>query len=131
MTISTLTPGPLEDLSHQAWFFNRQQPTQTCSYTSCQTCGGRPPHNYQIRNSERLSPGTFERKLKEIIPIRLSIVGLNKDLFSQLLAEAAHLKVDVKTDDWELITDAILAATSNVEFHFTFPQKASYMGCHF
>ncbi|PLW39290.1 hypothetical protein PCASD_05314 [Puccinia coronata f. sp. avenae] len=96
---------------------------QTCGYTSCQTCGGRPPHNYQIRDSERLSPGAFERELKEILPMRLSIVGLNKDLFSQLLAEAAHLKVDVKTDDWELITDAVLAATSDVEFHFTFLKR--------
>ncbi|PLW38669.1 hypothetical protein PCANC_16034 [Puccinia coronata f. sp. avenae] len=150
-TISTsLLPGPLEDLSHQAWFFSTaQRPSLVFAYmkhsqelhrqrssvakplvTPC-VKHGRPPHNYQIRDLERLSPGAFERKLKEILPMRLSIVGLSEDLFSQLFAKAAHLKVDVKTNNWELITDAVLAATSDVEFHFTFPQRASYISCHF
>ncbi|KAA1132444.1 hypothetical protein PGTUg99_009453 [Puccinia graminis f. sp. tritici] len=92
---------------------------QTCGYTSCQTCGGRPSHNYQVRDSERLSPGVFERELKEILPMRLSIDGLNQDLFSQLIAEAARLEVEINMKDWELITEAALAATTNVEFHFT------------
>jgi hypothetical protein len=92
---------------------------QTCGYTSCQTCGGRPSHNYQVRDSERLSAGVFERELKEILPMRLSIDGLNQDLFSQLIAEAARLEVEINMKDWELITEAVLAATSDVEFHFT------------
>ncbi|KAH9449282.1 hypothetical protein Pst134EB_020106 [Puccinia striiformis f. sp. tritici] len=92
---------------------------QTCGYTSCQTCGSRPQHNYQIRDSERLSPGAFERELKEILPMRLSLAGINEELFSQLLAEAAKLKVDVNEKDWKLINKAVLTATSDIELHFT------------
>ncbi|KAI9629115.1 hypothetical protein H4Q26_018307 [Puccinia striiformis f. sp. tritici PST-130] len=92
---------------------------QTCGYTSCQTCGSRPQHNYQIRDSERLSPGAFERELKEIRPMRLSLAGINEELFSQLLAEAAKLEVDVNEEDWKLINKAVLTATSDIELHFT------------
>ncbi|POW22441.1 hypothetical protein PSHT_01345 [Puccinia striiformis] len=92
---------------------------QTCGYTSCQTCGSRPQHNYQIRDSERLSPGAFERELKEILPMRLSLAGINEELFSQLLAEAAKLEVDVNEKDWKLINKAVLTATSDIELHFT------------
>ncbi|KAI7944694.1 hypothetical protein MJO28_010389 [Puccinia striiformis f. sp. tritici] len=92
---------------------------QTCGYTSCQTCGSRPQHNYQICDSERLSPGAFERELKEILPMRLSLAGINEELFSQLLAEAAKLEVDVNEKDWKLINKAVLTATSDIELHFT------------
>ncbi|MBW0476709.1 hypothetical protein O181_016424 [Austropuccinia psidii MF-1] len=92
---------------------------QTCGYTSCQICGGRPSHNYQIRDSERLNPGTFERELKEILPMRLSIQGFDQSLFSQLLSQAQEAEIQVNLSEWNMLKEATLSAVSNAEFHFT------------
>lgn len=90
----------------------------TCGYTSCQSCGGRPRHNYEIRSGERLSAIDFERELKEILPMRLSLQGIDESLLSSLFSHAVEREVDVNKSDWGIISTAILEAVQGVEFHF-------------
>ena len=47
-----------------------------CGSTSCVKCGGRPEHNYEpidLKAHPRLSPSTFEKDLKAILPMSLSL----------------------------------------------------------
>ncbi|KAH9824209.1 hypothetical protein DFH28DRAFT_1216462 [Melampsora americana] len=94
------------------------QSCQACGYTSCQSCGGRPRHNYETRGEERLSPATFERELKDILPMRLSLQGLDKAFLSQLSVEAKEAGIKVDAAEWSIIREAILEAVEGVEFHF-------------
>ncbi|EGG01261.1 uncharacterized protein MELLADRAFT_79036 [Melampsora larici-populina 98AG31] len=91
---------------------------QACGYTSCQSCGGRPRHNYETRNEERLNPATFERELKDILPMRLSLQGLDKSFLSQLSVQAKEAGIKVDAAEWTIIREAILEAVEGVEFHF-------------
>ncbi|KAG0146890.1 hypothetical protein CROQUDRAFT_656689 [Cronartium quercuum f. sp. fusiforme G11] len=91
---------------------------QTCTYTSCQTCGGRPRHNYEVQSSERLHPIDFERELKDILPMRLSLQGINESFLSQLCHRAVEEGIEVNMEEWDIITTAILEAIEGVEFHF-------------
>ncbi|KAI8447819.1 hypothetical protein BY996DRAFT_4592428 [Phakopsora pachyrhizi] len=92
---------------------------QTCGYTSCEICGGRPRHNYQVRVDPRVNPSEFEAELKRILPMRLSIQGLAEDLLDKLASQAESADIDVDRSDWKIIKQAIISSLPNVEFHFT------------
>ena len=82
-----------------------------CDSTSCVKCGGRPEHNYQpidLKAHPRLSPSTFEKDLKAILPMSLSVSNVTKQAINA--AATAH-DVDASTSRFEEWRAAVLRAT--------------------
>jgi len=49
-----------------------------CGTTTCESCGGRPEHEYvriDLAANPRLAPGDFEKELREVLPMRLAVAG--------------------------------------------------------
>ena len=88
-----------------------------CGSTSCVKCGGRPEHNYEpidLKVHPRLSPSTFEKDLKALLPMSLSLSNVSKQLLNKL-AEANDM--DTSSSRWTGWRDAVLrAATSELRF---------------
>lgn len=57
-----------------------------CGFTSCQTCGKRPEHNYELQKLSRLNPDAFERKLTDALLMRLHFNGVSKELLEAVVA---------------------------------------------
>lgn len=90
-----------------------------CGYRSCQDCGGRPEHAYATCQSVRVQPTEFEKRFKELLPMRLKIAGLHELSLSKVRDQAvAAGKGDIKESDWKLWSKAVLDAVNNVEFRF-------------
>ena len=88
-----------------------------CDSTSCVKCSGRPEHNYQPigLNAHPLpSPSTFEKDLKAILTMSLSVSGVTKNAVDS--AATAH-DIDASTSRLEEWRAAVLCATLK-EFRF-------------
>ena len=83
-----------------------------CESTSCVKCGGRPEHNYQpidFKPHPRPSPSTFEKDLKAILPMSLSVSGATKNTVNS--AAISH-NIDASTSRFEEWRTADLRATA-------------------
>ena len=50
-----------------------------CGHTTCQNCGGIPPHVYDLPETiPRVIPSSFRHEIRQALPMRLSIVDLHE-----------------------------------------------------
>ncbi|EEH52499.1 SNF2 super family [Micromonas pusilla CCMP1545] len=50
---------------------------EDCGHTACADCKGRPEHNYKRHDIERIAPDVFSAHLKQTLPMRVKLSGLN------------------------------------------------------
>ncbi|KAG9044522.1 hypothetical protein FS837_008029 [Tulasnella sp. UAMH 9824] len=90
---------------------------QDCGHTACTRCGGRPEHNYTVIDVEanpRMRPLAFQKEAKEILPMRVELVGVSKEKLEALKKSAG---IDIKHSVWESYKRAVSKATS-LELHY-------------
>ncbi|KAI0333863.1 hypothetical protein GY45DRAFT_1432004 [Cubamyces sp. BRFM 1775] len=93
-----------------------------CYSTSCVRCGGRPEHNFQpidLKAHPRLSPSTFERDLKAVLPMTLTISNVTKALLDKL---ANSNDIDTSSTRWTSWRAAVLRAAEQ-EIRFVEPKR--------
>lgn len=94
-----------------------------CEHSSCIKCSKKPEHDYVKDPTERFKdgidldlPATFEKLLKEHLPMRLTIDGFSKIAIAAVMATVEEKKLDLEIDSYvEAITGAF---ASEEEFHF-------------
>lgn len=85
-----------------------------CCRTSCRGCAGIPEHNYtEMILDSRLDPASFTELLKDALPMRLKLGGLENAL-EPCKINYGHL---MSEDDWRVFREAILAV-SKEEYQF-------------
>lgn len=95
-----------------------------CGYRACKSCGGRPDHHYTPCENIRVEPGEFEKRFKELLPMRVQIAGLNQEVLSAVRARAeANGKGEVTSQDWKLWSTAVLKGIKNAEFRFRYMKR--------
>ncbi|KAI0372611.1 hypothetical protein BV20DRAFT_1119632 [Pilatotrama ljubarskyi] len=93
-----------------------------CASTSCVKCGGRPEHNFlpiDLKVHPRLSPSTFEKDLKAVLPMSLTISNVSEALLDEL-AEAND--IDTSTARWTGWSAAVLRAVEK-DMRFVEPKR--------
>lgn len=95
-----------------------------CGYRACKSCGGRPDHHYSPCQNVRVEPGEFEKRFKELLPMRVQIAGLNMGVLSRIRERAeAEGKGTVIARDWELWSAAVLKGINDAEFRFRYMKR--------
>ncbi|KAI0831805.1 hypothetical protein BC628DRAFT_1311075 [Trametes gibbosa] len=93
-----------------------------CDSTSCVKCGGRPEHNFQpidLKAHPRLSPSSFEKDLKAVLPMSLAISNVSQAILDDLAEEN---EVDTSSNRWTSWRTAVLRATEK-EMRFVEPKR--------
>ncbi|WVQ80273.1 hypothetical protein IAT38_002378 [Cryptococcus sp. DSM 104549] len=97
-----------------------------CGYRACKGCGGRPEHVYAPCKHDRIEPVEFEKRFKELLPMRVQIAGLSAASLEKVKAQAVALgKGTVDTKDWKLWSQAVLAGVNDAEFRFRYLKRQS------
>jgi hypothetical protein len=95
-----------------------------CGYKACKACGGRPDHQYKPCRNVRVEPAEFERRFKELLPMRVQIAGLSSDVLGDLRTKAGEAgKGTVEEKDWKLWTEAVLSGVRDTEFRFRYLKR--------
>jgi hypothetical protein len=95
-----------------------------CGYRACKSCGGRPDHHYTPCQNVRVQPGEFEKRFKELLPMRVQIAGVTSGVLTSLRRKAEEIgKGTVTTRDWDLWSKAVLDAFSTAEFRFRYMKR--------
>ncbi|TYJ54912.1 hypothetical protein B9479_004420 [Cryptococcus floricola] len=90
-----------------------------CHYRACKSCGGRPEHVYSNCANLRVQPVEFEKRLKDLLPMRVEIAGLGTESLAKAKTKAQErAKTLVDEGDWRLWSDAVLEAVTGAEFRF-------------
>lgn len=93
-----------------------------CDSTSCVKCGGRPEHNYlpiDLKVHPRLSPSAFEKDLKAILPMSLTLTNVSEALINKL---AKANEVETSGSRWTGWRAAVLRAVEK-ELRFVEPKR--------
>ena len=93
-----------------------------CDATACVKCGGRPEHNYQpidLQAHPRLSPSTFEKDLKALLPMSLTLSDISAELLNKL---AESNEVETSSSRWARWREAVLRAVEH-ELRFVEPKR--------
>lgn len=95
-----------------------------CGYQSCKSCGGRPEHDYEPCETQRMEPTEFEKRIKNLLPMRVKIAGLDQTSLSAAREAAKNSGGGtVKPADWELWHSAVIEAVDNAEFRFRYLKR--------
>ncbi|GAA6003370.1 hypothetical protein JCM10207_000301 [Rhodosporidiobolus poonsookiae] len=101
-----------------------QHPIQTCEgcgHSTCSKHAGKPVHRFPdtaAMDVEREQPASFEADLKEILPMRLTLRGFDKDKLEALVAPAEEKGANFDEDVVERYFDLVSSAIVGAEFHF-------------
>ena len=88
-----------------------------CNFTSCLKCGQKPTHDYvSLAEYQRLHPSNFEKQLKQALPMRLAVDGINDELLEYLRATKDGAAITTKS--WDMWTEAVRKASSGDELRF-------------
>jgi len=93
-----------------------------CGSSSCKKCAGRPEHNFEpldVKQVPRLSPSTFVRGLKSILPMCISLTGVTKELLDSLRKTSG---VTIPEKRWNSWCSSVLRATAS-ELRFVEPKR--------
>ncbi|TGZ83578.1 hypothetical protein EX30DRAFT_327192 [Ascodesmis nigricans] len=104
-----------------------------CGYTVCNKCGGRPSHAFQqsedpedpskipeveeYKAKNRLSPLSFEHKLKSFLPMRLQLSKVSQEDLDRVRTSDGDFSDMITEKDWKLWSKLALSAL-NGEFRF-------------
>ncbi|WVW81897.1 hypothetical protein I302_103896 [Kwoniella bestiolae CBS 10118] len=95
-----------------------------CGYRACKACGGRPDHQYTACQNIRVEPTEFEKRFKELLPMRVKIAGLTDSSLSIVREKAKKLgKGTVDEKDWKLWTRAVVEGVEDAEFRFRYLKR--------
>lgn len=95
-----------------------------CGYLSCKSCGGRPDHEYELLEEQRLGTGAFEKLVKELLPMRVNLAGITVQSLAAVREKAVKDgKGIVKASDWDLWSNAVLETVTDAEFRFRFLKR--------
>ncbi|WVF65980.1 hypothetical protein IAT40_000718 [Kwoniella sp. CBS 6097] len=95
-----------------------------CGYKACKSCGGRPDHHYIACQNVRVEPAEFEKKFKELLPMRVKIAGISERSLSNVRQQAINSgKGTVTEKDWKLWSEAVLEGTQDAEFRFRYLKR--------
>ena len=95
-----------------------------CGYRACKPCGGRPDHQYEPCRNVRIEPTEFEKRFKELLPMRVQIAGLTLDSLTALREKADEMgKGTVDEKDWTLWRDAVVGGVEDAEFRFRYLKR--------
>ncbi|BGP05622.1 hypothetical protein JCM10049v2_001428 [Rhodotorula toruloides] len=91
---------------------------QGCGHSSCEAHKGKPEHRYVAETVERESPAKFAADLRDLLPMRFTVPGFEREAMAKLVEEAE--KKGAKTDKAvvERYLDVIDDALKGAEFHF-------------
>ncbi|GAA5978213.1 hypothetical protein JCM5350_002229 [Sporobolomyces pararoseus] len=90
-----------------------------CGHSACSAHQGKPKHVYEAVETERLLPDAFEAKLKSILPMRLTVPGLNDANLRKLVEEVKEKGVEVDNKLAKQYLKSIVPALENAEYHFS------------
>jgi hypothetical protein len=91
---------------------------------SCKSCGGRPDHEYELLEEQRLGTGAFEKLVKELLPMRVNLAGITVQSLAAVREKAVKDgKGIVKASDWDLWSNAVLETVTDAEFRFRFLKR--------
>lgn len=97
---------------------------EACGYRACRSCGGRPDHQYRPCKNVRLEPTEFEKRFKELLPMRVQVAGLDDQSLSSLRQVAASMgKGRVEDRDWTLWSKAVIRGVHDAEFRFRYLKR--------
>ncbi|ORX34744.1 hypothetical protein BD324DRAFT_131575 [Kockovaella imperatae] len=95
-----------------------------CGYKACKACGGRPDHHYAPCGNDRVEPTEFERKFKELLPMRVKVAGLTEESLSVSRAAALRAgKGEVSDKDWSSWSSAVVEGVMDAEFRFRYLKR--------
>jgi hypothetical protein len=95
-----------------------------CGYRACKSCGGRPDHHYVPCTDQRIEPSDFERRFKDILPMRVNLAGVAEDTLDAVRRQAeANGKGKVDEKDWKLWSEAVLKGLTDAEFRFRYLRR--------
>ncbi|RAL15255.1 putative SNF2 family helicase [Aspergillus homomorphus CBS 101889] len=100
-----------------------------CGHTVCSNCGGNPSHAFESWSGiERTSPMRFISKLRSILPARLVLSGISRDIYSQFVAHSDHCPSQVWSLFWEVIDSSINGELSLLDIERRDVWVAQYEG---
>nr|XP_018266781.1 DNA repair protein Rad8 [Kwoniella dejecticola CBS 10117]OBR88939.1 DNA repair protein Rad8 [Kwoniella dejecticola CBS 10117] len=95
-----------------------------CGYRACKACGGRPDHHYVPCQNVRVEPTDFEKRFKELLPMRVKIAGITQSSLSIVRQKAKELgKGTVDEKDWNLWSQAVIEGVNDAEFRFRYLKR--------
>ncbi|EIW68043.1 hypothetical protein TREMEDRAFT_69535 [Tremella mesenterica DSM 1558] len=95
-----------------------------CGYRACKSCGGRPDHQYVPCPNIRVEPGEFEKRFKELLPMRVQVAGLSQEVLESTRSKAEKKgKGSVQDKDWTLWSKAVLGGVNGAEFRFRYLKR--------
>lgn len=134
LDLAKATPAPLRDILDLAERSSRHcqceaqvgtavapiEQCEACGYRACKKCSGRPEHCYAAQSTERVDPAAFERRLKDMLPMRVQVAGLSGEQLEHLRAAAANEgKGQVDDKQWATWSEAVMKGIENgAEFRF-------------
>lgn len=95
---------------------------QDCGSSSCVKCGGRPEHNFEVIDlvaNPRLSPSTFARTLKSVLPMTLELTNVTQTLLDAVRDAAG---VSIPVDRWKSWSEAVVRSAKH-ELRFVEPKR--------
>ncbi|KDQ61535.1 hypothetical protein JAAARDRAFT_30985 [Jaapia argillacea MUCL 33604] len=98
------------------------QRCKDCGSSACTKCSGRPEHNYEpidLTANPRLSPTDFAQELKAMLPMRISIAGVTRELLDGLKDQE---EVSIPKGRWDSWAESVLRAVQH-ELHFVEPKR--------
>ncbi|KAF6761679.1 DNA repair protein rad8 [Ephemerocybe angulata] len=87
---------------------------EDCGSTFCEKCGGRPEHKATPCEDVRVHPAKFAQEIKSLLPMSLSLVGIDEALLDSLYSQE---KEGMEESIWSRWRAAVLL-TSQTELRF-------------
>ncbi|KAL7269920.1 hypothetical protein RUND412_007381 [Rhizina undulata] len=100
---------------------NQLKICKKCGFTSCEKCGIRPEHRYEVLDDAvreaRISPLTFEETIKSVLPMRLRLSGIDEDTLDNTKANYPKAAGAISSSDWTIWKELFIE-TLGSEFRF-------------
>lgn len=101
----------------------------SCDHTSCESCRGRPVHQYVVDEQERLKPELFEADLKAMLPMHMSLEGFSFDQLTAQIGALGASGVKIRDSNEAFSSDKFCRAVADAvhESEVIFDRKRNVM----
>ncbi|GAA5939099.1 hypothetical protein JCM3775_003183 [Rhodotorula graminis] len=97
-----------------------------CGHSACAPHQGKPKHRYEPSTAMREPPVQFERDLKTLLPMRVTVPGFGRDEIGLVLERALDKGGNVEHQLVDKYLDTIADALADAEFHFEHVSRRSH-----
>lgn len=101
---------------------------KSCDFTTCANCKGRPEHDYELDERERLDPDDFAKMVKAALPMRFLLGGLTTTVVDKL-AEGAENKDEKILGLWAARLAEVLSDGVELRFNELLRQR-TWLACY-